>query len=93
MKLFWAPLDLLSALLAIEAAMGRDRASVPSKGPRVIDLDLLLYDNLTLAGEVLMIPHPSMHQRRFVLAPLAEIAPHWTHPTLHQSIASLLSSL
>jgi 2-amino-4-hydroxy-6-hydroxymethyldihydropteridine diphosphokinase len=92
-----SPLTLLHSLLAIEHAMGRDRASAPPKGPRIIDLDLLLYTSVagpvTLHDPDLTLPHPALHQRRFVLAPLAEIAPNLPHPTLHQSIAELLANL
>jgi len=84
-----SPLDLLHALLAIEHAMGRDRSTAPPKGPRIIDLDLLLYGDVILQTPELTLPHPAMHERRFVLAPLSEIAPKMQHPTLHQSIAEL----
>ena len=88
------PLELLRALLALERAMGRDRAAdVPAKGPRVIDLDLLLYANLILTDPELILPHPAMHQRRFVLEPLAEIAPQWVHPTLVQSMSQMLTEI
>ena len=88
-----APEALLHVLLAIEAAMGRDRASAPPNGPRIIDLDLLLYDDLTFAASELILPHPAMHSRRFVLAPLAEIAPDWLHPVTGQEIGTMLLQL
>ncbi len=92
------PLDLLRSLLAIEHAMGRDRATASPKGPRIIDLDLLLYANghgvqESVSTTELTLPHPALHERRFVLAPLAEIAPTLQHPTLHRSIADLFNDL
>jgi 2-amino-4-hydroxy-6-hydroxymethyldihydropteridine diphosphokinase len=93
-----SPLDLLHQLLAIEHAMGRDRSTAPPKGPRIIDLDLLLYAdehgaNVILQTPDLTLPHPALQDRRFVLAPLAEIGPNLLHPTLHRTIAELLTQL
>jgi 2-amino-4-hydroxy-6-hydroxymethyldihydropteridine diphosphokinase len=88
-----APLPLLDALLGIERSFGRDRAAGPPKGPRTLDLDLLLYEDLVLDDSALTLPHPAMHERRFVLAPLAEIAPEWRHPRLGQTISELLADL
>jgi 2-amino-4-hydroxy-6-hydroxymethyldihydropteridine diphosphokinase len=88
-----APLPLLNGLLAIERSFGRDRAAGPPKGPRTLDLDLLLYDDLVLDDPGLTLPHPAMHQRRFVLEPLTEIAPEWRHPVLRRPIAELLAGL
>jgi len=81
--------DLLGQCLAIERAMGRVRTR--DKGPRVIDLDLLLYDDVILEGPGLEVPHPRLHLRRFALAPLAEIAPGLRHPRLRLTIAELLA--
>lgn len=88
-----APAALMRALLAIELAMGRDRTHAISKGPRIIDLDLLLFDNVILATPELTLPHPAIAQRRFVLEPLAEIAPTLIDPTTGHTIAELLALL
>jgi 2-amino-4-hydroxy-6-hydroxymethyldihydropteridine diphosphokinase len=79
---------LLRALLTIEKSMGRER--VRDKGPRSIDLDLLLFDNETVNTPELTLPHPAMHERRFVLEPLNEIAPDAAHPVLRQTASTLL---
>jgi len=89
------PVALLRELLTVERAMGRDRAAAVAKGPRVIDLDLLLYANpewgdVVMETEELTLPHPSMQERRFVLEPLKEIAPEWVHPVLGLTVAEML---
>ncbi len=85
------PQELMAELLRVEKAMGRARTQ--PKGPRKIDLDLLLYDDETVNTAELTVPHPAMQERRFVLAPLAEIAPEAVHPTLRESAKTLLEKL
>ncbi len=86
-----SPVALLHALKQIERALGR--APGPRYGPRVVDLDLLLYDDLVLASDALTLPHPRMLERAFVLAPLAEIAPERRHPVAEKTIAVLAAAL
>ncbi len=87
------PAKLLHGLLGIEREHGRDRSHGIAKGPRTLDLDLLLYDDLVLQTDDLILPHPEMHRRGFVLQPLAEIAPGWMHPTRQLTVQQLLNKL
>ena len=83
---------LLRALQDIERQGGRQPAK-ERWAPRPVDLDILLYDQRVMQESLLTIPHPRMHERRFVLEPLAQLAPDLTHPVLHHSIVQLLEQL
>jgi 2-amino-4-hydroxy-6-hydroxymethyldihydropteridine diphosphokinase len=87
------PRALLVQLLHIEHEFGRDRTSGPRFGPRTLDLDLLLYGDAVLEGFDLEVPHPRLHQRMFVLTPLAQIAPDLREPRSGCNVAELLSRL
>lgn len=89
-----SPRELLLELMRIERIAGRDRLNEAERwGPRTLDVDLLLYDARLIDQPGLMVPHPRMHERRFVLAPLCEIAPDATHPYLHKTVREMLETL
>ena len=86
------PLPLLHNLKSIEDRAGRPKDSVRF-GPRVLDLDIIFYDDLLMHAPQLSIPHPRMHKRRFVLRPVCDIDPHIRHPVLGRTVQSLLDDL
>lgn len=84
--------DLLKKLLAIEAAMGRKRIKGKRWGSRIIDLDIAFFNNEIVDKRNLKIPHPEVQNRKFVLAPMSELAPQFVHPRLSKTISELLAS-
>ena len=88
-----SPQQLLAALHDVEARLGRDRAAETRWGPRTCDLDILLMGEIIQNAEGLTIPHPRMHERLFVLQPLAQIAPDAIHPVFNKTAAELLAEL
>ncbi len=84
------PEELLTIILDIETGMGRHRTV--KWGPRIIDIDILFYNNAIVEKPNLTIPHPFMQERRFTLTPLAELAPDYVHPKLHKTINQLLAN-
>lgn len=82
-----SPQDVLAALLSVEAALGRTRAA--RNAPRTLDLDLIAHGRTVMATPDLTLPHPRAHERRFVMGPLAEIAPGWVHPVSGATAAAL----
>jgi 2-amino-4-hydroxy-6-hydroxymethyldihydropteridine diphosphokinase len=85
-----SPTKLLSRVAAIERALGRSR-TIP-KGPRTIDIDILLYGDVVVGAAKLQVPHPRMAARRFVLAPLADLAPDLRHPVTRQTVREMLQA-
>lgn len=85
------PLFLMETLLQIERDMGRNRHE--KWGPRIIDLDILFFDNRIIDEEGLCVPHPHLHERDFVLKPMVEIAPDFMHPIMEKTVAELLQEL
>ena len=86
-----SPQELLALLLSVEEKMGRIRRE--RWGPRLIDLDLLFFDESIISEQGLEVPHPRLHERRFVLAPLVEIAPDVVHPVIQKPVSELLDGL
>ncbi len=83
--------ELIKTLLQIELILGRERNMHLQYSPRTIDLDILFYNNECITSEDLIVPHPRLHLRKFVLTPLHDIAPHYKHPIFKNSIAQLLA--
>lgn len=86
-----SPSQMLARMLRIEYLLGRRDKSLNK--PRTVDLDLLLFGDIKYHTEFLIVPHPLMHERRFVLVPLAELAPHVVHPTLNLEIKQILAEV
>lgn len=91
-KTVFEPLELLDNIQAIEINAGRKSGGIRF-GPRVLDLDIIFFDNIQIDSEILVIPHPRMHNRRFVLKPFCDIEPRMVHPVVKKNIASLLKSI
>jgi len=89
--LYSLPEALLEHLKQIEVQLGREQNF--RWGPRLIDLDILFYDNLVLDSPSLVIPHPRLQERAFVIVPLADVAPDYVHPVLRQTVRELLASV
>ncbi|HEV2705310.1 MAG TPA: 2-amino-4-hydroxy-6-hydroxymethyldihydropteridine diphosphokinase [Pyrinomonadaceae bacterium] len=88
-----APEQLLARLLRVEYALGRRRDAERPRGPRTLDLDLLLYGDVRHQTDFLTLPHPRLHLRRFALTPLVELAPDIEHPALGKTFSGLLAEL
>lgn len=83
------PLELLAACLEVERVAGRRREREQPLGPRPLDIDLLLVRDVVIEGPALRLPHPRLAERRFALAPAAQIAPRWVHPRIRRTLADL----
>ncbi len=86
------PAELIEALLGFEKQMGRTRSGIKWES-RIIDLDILLFGNEIINDKYLIVPHPRMHTRRFVMAPMADIAPELIHPVLGESMSEILGRI
>lgn len=84
-------LSLINMLLSIEKELGRERKISPVYEPRIIDIDVLFFNREVINSEILIVPHPRLHLRKFVLIPLHEIAPDYLHPVLNKTIFNLLN--
>ena len=84
------PQELITTILSVEEQLGRRR--MEKNGPRVIDIDIIFYNDLVMHEPDLTIPHPQLQNRRFVLVPLVEIAPEFVHPVFHKTLEELLST-
>jgi 2-amino-4-hydroxy-6-hydroxymethyldihydropteridine diphosphokinase len=89
----FTPSTLLALTQSIEAEAGRDRDNEIPQGPRALDIDLIFYGPIVYSAANIVIPHSKSHLRRFVLLPLAEIAPDWLHPTQHKTVKELVEAL
>ena len=90
-KTNFSPEKVLETCLSIEAKLGRTRLKNKTYADRNIDIDVLLYEELIICTDNLEIPHPRMHQRRFCMEPLAEIAPNWVVPTFQKTTSQVLA--
>jgi len=88
-----SPHDLLEALHGVEAKLGRDRSAVVPKGARTMDIDILLYGSSIIADDELVVPHPGMRERKFVLLPLLELEPGLVDPVSNRSFRDFLAEL
>ncbi len=86
------PFELLDELKSIEKALGRKDKSIRF-GPRILDMDIIFFDEIILKTSNLVIPHPEMHKRRFVLAPVCDINPDTIHPVFHKSVKEIFGSI